>query len=419
MKLDAFRLERYFAQHEFTAPYLLCTSDCESMSVNELLAFEPGVWDRFAALGLGYTDSRGHPELRQAIAAFYNEISAAEVLVHAGAEEAIFNFMNVALEPGDHVVVHAPFYQSLGEVAKGVGAEVSEWQGDPEKGWELDLGELEASLTDRTQAVVVNFPHNPTGFLPDADFVGQPCQLSERHGFLIFSDEVYRGLELDPADRLPALADITERAVSLGVMSKAYGLAGLRIGWIATRNASIYQEMATFKDYTSICCSAPSEFLAQLALRQAQTIVERNLQIIRDNLNRLDLFFGAYTQLFVWQRPKAGSIAFPRLVRGSVDDLCTDLREKSGVLLLPGTAMPRATMPSASALAARACPRLCRSSRSIWRPRGDDVSCPANINLAMAGALWRYSFRRADSSSYHVIARRLGRSNLQRYRAMS
>ena len=133
--------------------------------------------------------------------------------------------------------------------------------------------------------MVVNFPHNPTGFLPTPEFVRELSALSDRHGFIIFSDEVYRGLELDRSDRLPAFADLNERAVSLGVMSKTYGLAGLRIGWLATRDDDLFRELAAFKDYTTICNSAPSEFLATLALRHAGVIAERNLQIIRDNLD--------------------------------------------------------------------------------------------------------------------------------------
>lgn len=337
MKLDPFRLERYFAQHEFATPYLLCSSDCESMVVSDLLAFEPGADERLSALWLGYTESIGNPALRQAITTLYEHITADQVLVHAGAEEAIFNFMNVALSPGDHVVVHAPYYQSLGEVAHGVGADVTRWQGDPERGWELDLEVLKSALTDRTKVVVVNFPHNPTGFLPTSEFVQELSALSDRHGFAIFSDEVYRGLELDPSDRLPAFSDMNDRAVSLGVMSKTYGLAGLRIGWIATRNDRLFRELAAFKDYTTICNSAPSEFLATLALGHADAIAERNRQIIRSNLNRLDLFFGAHTEMFAWERPKAGSVAFPTLLQGPVDEFCADLLKKKGVLLLPGT----------------------------------------------------------------------------------
>ena len=337
MKLDPFRLERYFSNHEFSAPYLLCSSDCESMELGDLLELEPGAHERFSSLWLGYTESLGDPELRQAITTLYEHITANQVLVHAGAEEAIFNFMNVVLNPGDHVIVHAPYYQSLGEVARGVGAEVTEWQGDPERSWELDIDVLKKALTDRTKVVVVNFPHNPTGYLPTSTLVHELSDLSERHGFVIFSDEVYRGLELDRSDRLPAFTDVNDRAVSLGVMSKTYGLAGLRIGWIATRNDNLFRELAAFKDYTTICNSAPSEFLATLALRHGEAIVERNLQIIRGNLNHLDLFFGDHAELFAWHRPKAGSIAFPMLLRGAVDKFCADLLRKTGVLLLPGT----------------------------------------------------------------------------------
>ena len=335
MKLDHFRLERYFAKYEFSTPYLLCSSDCESMELGDLLALEPGAHERLSSLWLGYTESLGNPELRQAIARLYEHITMDQVLVHAGAEEAIFNFMNVALNPGDHVVVHTPYYQSLGEVARGVGAEVTEWQGDVERAWELDLQDLTDLLTDRTKVVVVNFPHNPTGFLPTSEFVRELSVLSEQHGFVIFSDEVYRGLELDHSDCLPAFADVNDRAVSLGVMSKTYGLAGLRIGWIATRNEQLFNELAAFKDYTTICNSAPSEFLATLALRHGEAIVERNLKIIRENLERLDLFFGAHEELFAWHRPKAGPIAFPLLLRGAVDEFCADLVKKKGVLLLP------------------------------------------------------------------------------------
>ncbi|MFH1982270.1 MAG: aminotransferase class I/II-fold pyridoxal phosphate-dependent enzyme [Pseudomonadota bacterium] len=336
MKLDAFRLERYFARHEFSARFLLCASDCESMALGELLALEPDARERFDALWLGYTESLGSPGLRRAIAQLYETLTPEQVLVHAGAEEAIFNFMNVALAPGDHVIVHSPYYQSLGAVAAGIGARVSEWAGKPAADWELDLGALKHALTDRTKLVVVNFPHNPTGFLPGIDFVRDLSALSERCGFTIFSDEVYRGLEADPADRLPAFADLNARAVSLGVMSKSYGLAGLRIGWIATRNEKIYQAMAAFKDYTSICNSAPSEFLAELALRHRGPIVSRNLEIIRSNLDRLDHFFDTHAEMFAWHRPKAGAIAFPELLKGSVGVLCRDLLQYAGVLLLPG-----------------------------------------------------------------------------------
>jgi aspartate/methionine/tyrosine aminotransferase len=337
MHLKPFRLERYFAKHEFTTPFLMCSSDSESMSVGDLLAMEPDAQRRFQALWLGYTESLGDPELRSEIAALYDTVSAEHVLVHAGAEEAIFNLMHVTLKPGDHIVVHAPYYQSLGEVALGIGAHVSLWRGDPGQGWALDIENLMPLLTPRTKMVVVNFPHNPTGFLPSMAFARELATLSKQHGFIIFADEVYRGLELDPSLRLPGFVDLDERAVSLGVMSKTYGLAGLRIGWIATRDQELFQKMAVFKDYTTICSSAPSEFLAPLALRNAMALIQRNLEIVRANLDALDVFFAEHAQWFEWQRPMAGTVAFPRLKGANVDRFCADLVERAGVLLLPGT----------------------------------------------------------------------------------
>ena len=337
MKLTPFKLERYFAKHEFSAPYLLCSSDCESMSVGELLAFEPDARNQFESLWLGYTESLGHPELRDLIANLYEKSSPEQVLVHAGAEEAIFNFMNVVLSPRDHVIVHAPYYQSLGEIARSIGAEVSEWLGNPEEAWALDLDALKSMLTDRTKVVIINIPHNPTGFLPPPAFAHELAALSEQHGFIIFADEVYRGLEIDEQDRLPSFADLNERAVSLGVMSKTYGLPGLRIGWLTTRDQKLFSDLASFKDYTTICNSAPSEFLAMLALRNGEKIINRNLQIIRTNLDLLDAFFASHKDVFHWDRPKAGSIAFPLLLKGDVEPFCADLVAQAGVLLLPGT----------------------------------------------------------------------------------
>jgi aspartate/methionine/tyrosine aminotransferase len=337
MKLRPFGLERYFAAHEFSTPYLLCCSDCESFSVSELLALEHDAPERLDALWLGYTESQGAMELRQQIASLYNTISPEQVLVHAGAEEVIFNFMHTLLSSGDHIIVHSPYYQSLGEVARSLGADVTSWESDPDRNWQLDLNFLEYVLTDRTRAVVINVPHNPTGHLPEETFLRDLAALSAKHGFIVFSDEVYRLLEYRDADRLPALCDIDERAVSVGVMSKSFGLAGLRIGWAATRNKALYGQLAAFKDYTTICNSAPSEFLSSLALKHRDVILERNRAIIGENLERLQSFFMRYADVFRWIQPKAGPIAFPHLLEGAVDEFCNRLISQKGVLLLPGT----------------------------------------------------------------------------------
>jgi aspartate/methionine/tyrosine aminotransferase len=337
MNLPPFQLERYFAQHEFSSSYLLCSSDLESVTVGDLLALEADATERLHELWLGYTETTGDPALRAEIATIYETISPEQVLVHAGAEEAIFNFMQVMLEPGDHVIVQWPGYQSLAEVARSIGCDVTLWRMRFDGKWSLDTDDLSSYIKPNTRAVVVNSPHNPTGYLAGRDSLDTLINLAESHGLTIFSDEVYRGLEHDPADEQPALCDLSEQAVSLGVMSKTYGMAGLRIGWIATRNQAIYEAMASFKDYTTICNSAPSELLATIALRHRDGIVARNLDLIRHNLDLLDASFAAHSDRFEWHRPKAGPIAFPKLAGGArAAPFCAQLVEQAGVLLLPG-----------------------------------------------------------------------------------
>jgi aspartate/methionine/tyrosine aminotransferase len=337
MKIKPFALERYFAEYEFSAPYLLCCSDCESFSLRELLELEPDAQTQFQGLRLGYTPSLGTTALRKEIANLYRSIREEHVLVHSGAEEAIFSFMNVVLDPGDHIIVHYPVYQSLFQIAESIGCDVTRWMTREEEGWELDLDFLSRSLKENTKAVVINCPHNPTGYVMSPEDYRSLVDLSHEHGFIIFSDEVYRFLEYETGAQLPALCDIDERGVSLGVMSKSFGLAGLRIGWIATRNRQLFEELAAFKDYTTICNSAPSEFLAEIALKHRDTILQRNLDLIRNNLGVLQAFFALYEHVFHWAPPKAGPIAFPSLV-GNVDSqrFCHDLVTQTGVLLLPG-----------------------------------------------------------------------------------
>ena len=337
MQLNPFKLERYFARYEFNVEYLLCSSDSQSLAVQDLLALEPGAEERLQKHWLGYTESLGAPTLRQEICRIYSTIQPGQVLVHNGAEEGIFLFMLAALQPGDHVIVHSPGYQSLAEVAHGLGCEVTPWMAREENDWMPDIDDLKRSLRPNTRAVVINTPHNPTGMLMSHHNFDQVSRFTQERGLQLFSDEVYRESEYDRSDRLPAACDIDEQAVSLGVMSKTYGLAGLRIGWVATRNAGLYERMLRVKDFTSICSSAPSEFLAELALRHREKIAQRNVELITANLALLDDFFARHADKFAWKRPKAGPIAFPRLIGEDIDTFCHALVTAAGVLLLPGS----------------------------------------------------------------------------------
>lgn len=337
MNLPPFKLERYFAKYEFNTEYLLCSSDCESMTIADLLAREEGAAEKFQQTWLGYTESQGSPTLRSEICRLYETMQPDDILVHTGAEEAIFLFMFAAFKEYDHVIVHSPGYQSLAEVARAAGCDVSPWRAREENGWSLDLDELRHLMRTNTKAIIINTPHNPTGHLMSRQDYEAVHKFARANKLLLFSDEVYRESEYDPATRLPAACDLGDHAVSLGVTSKTYGLAGLRIGWIATKNKKIYEKMASLKDYTTICNSAPSEFLAEVAMRNRQKISERNLGIIKQNLTIIDDLFTRHSSLFSWVRPQAGSMAFPRYLGGNVEKFCDELVKKAGVLLLPGS----------------------------------------------------------------------------------
>jgi aspartate/methionine/tyrosine aminotransferase len=340
VRIADFALERYFARWEFAVEHLLCASDVQGYPMADLLALADeesrDLWD---GLTLGYTESSGHPLLRRAIAGLYETIEPDDILVFAGAEEAIFCLANAELGPGDHAIVTWPGYQSLYEVARATGADVTLHELREDAGWAIDLDRLRAQITAATRLIVVNAPHNPTGMLPDRATYGGLVAIAAEAGAHLVVDEVYRFLEFDEAGRLPAGADSLERGVSIGVMSKSFALAGLRIGWLASRDRELLARCAAFKDYTTICSSAPAEILALIALRARDRVLERSRSIVAANLERLDRFFDDWPDRFTWVRPHAGSVGFPRLtVPGiTIDDWSAALVEAEGVLLLPGS----------------------------------------------------------------------------------
>ena len=175
--------------------------------------------------------------------------------------------------------------------------------------------------------------------LPDRATFDDVIELAEEAGAWLLVDEVYRFLEFDEGDRLPTGAEASPRGVSLGVMSKSFAMAGLRIGWLATRDRELLARCAAFKDYTTICSAAPSEVLALIGLRARDTVLGRSREIVAANLERVDAFFDEWTDRFSWVRPRGSSVGFPRLtVPGvSIDTWAAELVESEGVLLLPAS----------------------------------------------------------------------------------
>ena len=337
LDLPDFRLEVYLGEWEFKAKYHLTASDAETMTVAELLALAtPEERETFDNLALGYVPVPGGEELRSAVAATYESVDAADVLTFAGAEEALFWALQELAGPGDHAIVTVPNYQSTESVPLANGADVSGLLLRPENGWGLDLDELRSLLRPETRLIVVNWPNNPTGGVARPEDFRALVELCDERGIRLLSDEVYRGVELDPARTLPQATDLSGTAVSLNVMSKAYGLPGLRIGWLACRDRELLARLERRKHYTSICNAGPSEALAMIALRNGKALRARTRETVGANVPVFAAFFAEWAKLCEWEPPAGGCVCFPRyLGDDGVEAFCRALLDEAGVVLLP------------------------------------------------------------------------------------
>ena len=332
MTLRPFLLERFFAQYEFKPALHLASSDCESLTIPELLAYA-SVEDLAAwgSMKLGYTETAGHPELRSLIANDYEGIDSSDVIT-AVPEEAIYLTMRALLKPGDKIVATCPGYQSLYEIAADMGCHVQRWSPkESTEGWHFDPSDLKL---DGLKALVVNFPHNPTGAQLTAEEWAQVCQLAERSGCWLISDEMYRGLEPDGVSLNPAASEYA-KGISIAGLSKAYGLAGLRCGWVTTQDKELLAAIQRYKDYTTICASAPTERLSIIAMKSGALLRKRCRDIISANLPIWEDFLARHTHVLAARPAKAGPICFPRWLAGNTSAFCERLVDEGGVMLLP------------------------------------------------------------------------------------
>lgn len=346
--LPDFRLETHFAVWEFKARYHLTASDAETFTLGELLSFgTERDRDDFLSMRLGYTETTGSPELRHEIAATYDVRDAEDILCFAGAEEGIFATLKTLLKAGDHAIVVIPAYQSLESVPQSI-CDTTSIPLELKDAWTLDIGRVEDAIRPETKAIAINFPHNPTGaLLPDAD-LHRLIEICRRRGIWLFSDEAYRPLGPLGGRQSPQVADLYERGISLGVMSKAYGLPGLRIGWIACADRELLRRVERTKHYLSICNAGPSERLAIIALRARDRILERNARIVSDGIDQWSAFFSRHEQLFEWIPPVAGCVAYPRFKGAEgIEVFAAKLVDETGVLVLPASiyASPAVPLP--------------------------------------------------------------------------
>jgi aspartate/methionine/tyrosine aminotransferase len=345
--LPDFRLETYFSQWEFEASHHMTASDAQTISLCDLLLLaEPEEREAWDNLTLGYTETWGSPALRRAVAGTYAGLAPEDILCFAGAEEGLYCAMLALLGPDDHAIVTVPNYQSMETVPVSICDSVSGVALRAESGWALDLDDMRAALRPNTRLIAVNFPNNPTGAVASRETFDGLVALCAERGIHLFNDEVYRGLERESARQLPQVAEVYEKGVSLHVMSKAYGLPGLRIGWIASRDRALLARMERMKHYLSICNSAPSEVLARIALKARDHILRTNRDLCVNNLDHLGRFFSDYPDLYDWSEPDGGCVGLALYKgRDGVEEHCRSLIEQSGVLLLPSTLFQSGLQP--------------------------------------------------------------------------
>ena len=347
--LPDFRLETHFAVWEFKARHHLTASDAETISLSELLSFA-GDRDRedFMSMRLGYTETKGAPDLRHEVASTYDVRSADDVLCFAGAEEGIYATFRTLLGKDDHAIVVVPAYQSLEAVPRAI-CPTTSVPLELRDVWTLDIERVESSIRPETKAIIINFPHNPTGaLLPDED-LHRLIEICRSRGIWLFSDEAYRSLGPVGGRQSPQVADLYERGISLGVMSKAYGLPGLRVGWITCADRELLDQVEKTKHYLSICNAGPSERLATIALRSRDRILERNRRIVSEGIAQWGAFFERHDSLFEWIPPTAGCVAYPRYMGiEGVEAFAATLIEEPGILVLPASiyASPAQHLPS-------------------------------------------------------------------------
>lgn len=311
----------------------------EAISLQELLSLsldeDSQHWQGFS---LGFASSQGDEQLRELIAEDYPGLTADNIITFAGAQEVIYATYHALLNAGDKMQVITPVFEPLSIVADLIGAQINKVaMKSVESTWQLDVDQWSDSFFPDTKLAVINFPHNPTGSMISHLQLQMMVDQCRDFDSWLFSDEVFRGLEYRDADRLSPVASIYEKGISLGVMSKAYGLGGVRIGWIACQDTSLIQRLHEIKQYLSICNSRADEVLASIALKNRETLLSQNVEIIQNNLQIIEAASEQFADRIEWYRPLAGCVAYPAVKKAeSANDFVDNVLESTGIMLVPG-----------------------------------------------------------------------------------
>ncbi|KAF7589800.1 hypothetical protein BBP40_003862 [Aspergillus hancockii] len=355
VKIDEFAVERWMDDYETEAKYNLAETCCASISLNDLLAFSGQQTD---VIDYGqkqvYGAIRGSKALRSNIADLYSTdasvpLSVDNVLVTNGAIQANFLALYTNVGPGDHVICHYPTYQQLYSVPESFGAEVDLWRSKEDAGWQLNLKDLMSLIKPNTKLIILNNPQNPTGAVLRREVLQGIVDIAREHDIMIHSDEVYRPLfhSLNPVqqEHPPSILSLGyDRVIATGSMSKAFSLAGIRLGWLVSRSPKAIEACASTRDYTIISVGQLDDSVATFALSRTtvNNLLERNTQLARKNLAALDTFIKEFDWAVKWTRPQAGTTALIKFVNregNALDDVvfCQQLQKKTGVMLVPGS----------------------------------------------------------------------------------
>ncbi|KAL5421439.1 hypothetical protein PMIN04_005599 [Paraphaeosphaeria minitans] len=355
VKIAQFSVEAWMDKYEHNCKYNIAETCCASLSIDQLreLSEDKGRDVFKTSTALTYGAIRGADALRDNLARLYSARSGKplprdNILTTNGAIQANYLIAYALLGPGDHVICHYPTYQSLYEVPKQLGAEVALWKASPESKWTPSIDNLKSLIKPNTKMIIINNPHNPTGAVLGKSFLQKVIDIASEHDIIIHSDEVYRpifhGITPIDAEFPPSIVSMGyERAIATGSMSKAYSLAGIRIGWIASRSRSIIEELAGARHYTLISVSMLDEQVAAYALGPStiHSLLARNIALAKTNMEIMDKFVLKNDDACDWVKPVAGTTAFVRFHRDGkpVDsvDFCEKLLEKTGVMFVPGS----------------------------------------------------------------------------------
>jgi aspartate/methionine/tyrosine aminotransferase len=344
VKIERFALERWMTTWEMDVDFDIAESGIAPFTIDQLAELcrdtdRETLLADLSTIPLGYSEARGTLALRQAVAGTYERVDPDDVLVTTGAIEANFLIFQALLEPGDHVISVEPAYQQLLSVPRSIGCDVTPWRLRPEQGFRFDLDEFERLLRPNTRMVVINSPHNPTGAILDEDDLRHIADLADERGAYVLSDEVYRGLDHPGGPPPPpSMRDLTPRGIGVGSLSKAYGLPGLRIGWIAA-SSDIVARCWGLRDYVSLSPGTLNDRLAQVAIVNRDLVFARNQVIIGANLLRARVWFVANAGLVSWIEPRAGLLSLVKY-RADVpsETLADALAREARVMLAPGSA---------------------------------------------------------------------------------